>query len=386
VIVWLNGGFAAGKTTLAEELHRRLPDAVVYDPEDIGLMLWKWMAPNDDFQDLPSWRELVVATALSLRRHHTNTLIVPMSLIRDAYRDEILGGLAEAGEDVLHVFLDADAGVLRERLAAREAPVEDPGANESAREWAPSRVAAATAASARQPSGTLMLRSDRLTPRELADAVLSATSRSRPWRSGGKGTTVGRDTPSTIQVLRSEQHRRMPWRNGGGVTYEVAASPGGTHLADFDWRISIAEVEASGPFSAFPEIDRTIILIEGEWMALTVDGRRHRFGIRDPFSFDGGGETLCEVPTRSRDLNVMTRRGRVTATVAVFEGDSPDRGAIDGSETMFVCLTPPVVLVATDGTELELNALDGALTTGSAPLTIRGDGAVVVIQLERAAG
>ena len=80
VIIWLNGGFGAGKTTLAKELHRRLPDAVVYDPEDVGLMLWKWVRPDGDFQRLPSWRELVVATALSLRRHHAETLIVPMSL------------------------------------------------------------------------------------------------------------------------------------------------------------------------------------------------------------------------------------------------------------------------------------------------------------------
>ena len=108
MIIWINGGFGAGKTTLAAELHRRLPDAVVYDPEDVGLMLWKWMPPNGDFQHLPSWRELVVATALSLRRHHADTLIVPMSLIRDAYRAEILGGLAHAGEEVLHVFLEAD--------------------------------------------------------------------------------------------------------------------------------------------------------------------------------------------------------------------------------------------------------------------------------------
>jgi adenylylsulfate kinase-like enzyme len=41
VIIWLNGSFRAGKTTLAEELHRRLPDAVVFDPENVGLMLWK---------------------------------------------------------------------------------------------------------------------------------------------------------------------------------------------------------------------------------------------------------------------------------------------------------------------------------------------------------
>jgi hypothetical protein len=83
VITWLNGAFRAGKTTLAEELHRRLPEAVVYNPEDVGLMLWKWMRPNDDFQDLPSWRELVVATALALRRHHADTLIVP-SVVRNS--------------------------------------------------------------------------------------------------------------------------------------------------------------------------------------------------------------------------------------------------------------------------------------------------------------
>jgi predicted kinase len=173
MIIWLNGGFGAGKTTLAEELHRRLPGAVVYDPEDVGLMLWKWLRPNEDFQDLPSWRELVVATALSLRRHHADTLIVPMSLIRDAYRVEILGGLADAGEEILHVFLEADVGVLRERIDARGGIPDDSGTNQSAREWAFSRVDAAIAAAARQPEETFMLRSDRLSPAELADAVLA---------------------------------------------------------------------------------------------------------------------------------------------------------------------------------------------------------------------
>ena len=172
VIIWINGGFGAGKTTLAEELHRRLPDAVVYNPEDVGLMLWKWMPSNGDFQHLPSWRELVVATALSLRRHHADTLIVPMSLIRDAYRAEILGGLADAGEQVLHVFLEVDADVLRERLNAR---VTQPGRDwdEAAREYGMTGVDEMMAATARQPGGTLMLRSDRLTPAELADEVLA---------------------------------------------------------------------------------------------------------------------------------------------------------------------------------------------------------------------
>jgi gluconate kinase len=173
VIIWINGGFGSGKTTLAEELSRRLPDAVVYDPEDVGLMLWKWLPPNGDFQHLPSWRELVVAAGLSLRRHHAETLIVPMSLIRDAYRTEILGGLADAGQEVLHVFLEVDAGVLRERLNARVTHLDNPQWDRAAREFGMTGVDEMVAAAARQPGGTLMLRSDRLTPAELADEVLA---------------------------------------------------------------------------------------------------------------------------------------------------------------------------------------------------------------------
>jgi AAA domain len=175
VIIWINGGFGAGKTTLAAELHRRLPDAVVYDPEDVGLMLWKWLPRSGDFQHLPSWRELVVATALSLRRHHADSLIVPMSLIREAYRAEILGSLADAGEELLHVFLEVDAGVLRERLNARVTR-PDKEWDQAAREFGMTGVDEVVAAAARQPPGTLMLRSDRLIPAQLADEVLAAAS------------------------------------------------------------------------------------------------------------------------------------------------------------------------------------------------------------------
>ncbi|HUD77546.1 MAG TPA: AAA family ATPase [Streptosporangiaceae bacterium] len=173
MIIWINGGFGAGKTTLAEELHRRLPGALVYDPEDVGLMLWKWMPPNGDFQHLPSWRELVVAAALSLRRHHAETLIVPMSLIRDTYRAEILSGLADAGEEVLHVFLEADASALRKRLNARVSRPDIQEWEQAASEFGMTGVDEMVAAAGRQPDGTLMLRSDRLTPAELADEVLA---------------------------------------------------------------------------------------------------------------------------------------------------------------------------------------------------------------------
>jgi len=174
MIIWLNGSFRAGKTTLAVELHRRIPGAVIFDPEQLGLVLWKWVPPNDDFQDLPSWRELVVATALALRRHHTDTLIVPMSLVRRPYQAEILGALDQAGEEVLHVFLEADVAVLRDRQDGRLDKPENEEASRRMRAWADERIAYAVAAAEHQPEGTVKLRSDRLTPAELGDAVLAA--------------------------------------------------------------------------------------------------------------------------------------------------------------------------------------------------------------------
>jgi hypothetical protein len=70
------------------------------------------------------------------------------------------------------VFLEADAGVLRDRLNAR---VTRPGRewDQDAREFGMTGVDEMVAAAARQPGGTLMLRSDRLTPAELADEVLA---------------------------------------------------------------------------------------------------------------------------------------------------------------------------------------------------------------------
>jgi hypothetical protein len=173
-------------------------------------MLWKWMRPEGDFQHLPSWRELVVATALSLRRNHADTLIVPMSLIRDGYRAEILGGLDAAGEEVLHVFLEVDADVLRQRLNARVTH-PDPEVDQSARGFGLSHVDAAVAAAARQPAGTLLLRSDRLSPAELADKVLAAAGcpQHRPLA----------DEQVTVKVRSDVGQPRLSCRHGLPSSY-----------------------------------------------------------------------------------------------------------------------------------------------------------------------
>jgi adenylylsulfate kinase-like enzyme len=175
LIIWLNGAFGSGKTTLSQELHRRLPDAVIFDPEHVGYVLTQAVpAPTGDFQDLPGWRHLVVEHALTLRRFHAATLIVPMTLVNPQYFDEIIGTLREAGEKVHHVFLDVPADILESRIKSQVITPDDPEQDESARQFRLKNIARCVAAAKEQPEDAVMLRSDLMDPSQLADAVLAA--------------------------------------------------------------------------------------------------------------------------------------------------------------------------------------------------------------------
>jgi len=113
-----------------------------------------------------------------------------------------------------------------------------------------------------------------------------------------------------MEVLRAGAHRRMPWKNGHGETLEIAASPAGASLDDFAWRISMARVTAAGPFSRFPGVDRTLVVLDGAGLVLDVAGREVQLGHGVPFSFDGDAATSARlVAGPIVDLNTMTRRG-----------------------------------------------------------------------------
>ena len=119
-------------------------------------------------------------------------------------------------------------------------------------------------------------------------------------------------------VLRHRDRVAGPWANGGGITYEVLRSPQGG--ADFDWRVSIAEIASGGPFSPYPGVDRVLILLRGA-MVLEIDGVSHEVSRFSPVEFAGESYVearLTQGPTM--DLNVMTRRGRAQAQVDLLTG------------------------------------------------------------------
>lgn len=142
-----------------------------------------------------------------------------------------------------------------------------------------------------------------------------------------------------MRLLRAADYRRMPWKNGGGETTEIAVSPEGSGLDDFVWRVSMARVEQGGPFSLFPGVDRTLSILEGDGLLLDIAGRTPASVTSDsaPLSFPADAQTSAQLLGRTvTDLNVMTRRGRVTHQVKRFDlGDQLT--LVVASETLVFC-------------------------------------------------
>jgi hypothetical protein len=186
VICWINGSFGAGKTTLAEELRRRCPGALLYDPEETGFMLRDLVpsAQSGDFQDLRAWRLLVVETGRVLAEQYGRLIITPMTVIDPAYGREIFGGLAGYGVPVRHFFLKVPAARLRERISAQVIHPDDLVRDAEVRRWRLAQVGRCAAAMDALPSDTVVLDGEMPAAR-LADEVLEVLGRDARFADSG---------------------------------------------------------------------------------------------------------------------------------------------------------------------------------------------------------
>ena len=107
-----------------------------------------------------------------------------------------------------------------------------------------------------------------------------------------------------IEVFKADQYTKMLWKNGAGYTLEIARNVGD---ADFDWRISMADVTTSGPFSLFPNKQRIISVLNGQGMVLHVDNLPAKtLKQGDIFAFHGESQVHSElVDGVIRDLNLI---------------------------------------------------------------------------------
>ena len=119
--------------------------------------------------------------------------------------------------------------------------------------------------------------------------------------------------PQRSRVIAANEYRRERWKNGAGWTREIVRVP---DREDWDWRLSIAEIEQDAPFSLFPGIDRELVLLRGNGLRLSFeDGDVCELQPpHDRLRFEGERKLTGELldgPTH--DFNLMWRRDRMAA-------------------------------------------------------------------------
>jgi len=131
------------------------------------------------------------------------------------------------------------------------------------------------------------------------------------------------------------------WKNGGGVTRELLAWPS---PADWVFRLSVAEVQADGPFSCFVGVQRWFAVLSGAGVRLRIGAaapyEEHALTPASaPFCFEGALPVDCKlIDGITQDFNLMVRAdqaraqmqrvsgslqtvGKGPCTVAVWSGD-----------------------------------------------------------------
>lgn len=191
-----------------------------------------------------------------------------------------------------------------------------------------------------------------------------------------------------MRILRADGYRRMRWKNGGGETAEIAVYPEDAALNGFGWRVSMATVASDGPFSAFPEVDRTLTVLDGEGIVLEVEGSGKTIltPVDAPYSFRG------DVATSGRlvggpiiDLNVMTRRGLYGHRVTRHAVGGTARVTCAAPVAMLLCAAP-CLRVSVDGSGELLARHDAIILTEERALVdVEGQGDLFLVEIEPSA-
>lgn len=180
-----------------------------------------------------------------------------------------------------------------------------------------------------------------------------------------------------MRLLAARDRIARPWKNGGGVTREMAIAPPEAGLETFDWRISFAEVASEGPFSAFPDVDRTLTVVDGEGIVLSFGEEERMLRRFEPFAFPG--DVACAARLIAGpivDLNVMTRRGALTHRVRRLAAGAA-RLRLTAPVAFLVCAAGACEVAGPGGT-LRLGRHDAADVSGFAVAISPAPGAALL--------
>lgn len=122
MIIWINGSFGSGKTSVAQALNKLIDKSAVYDPEEVGQFIRANVFDGDaysDFQDHPLWTDLNYRSLKYMAQKQDTCIIVPMTLVNDEYYNAIVRRLRANNVEVEMFTLLASKTILHSRLLAR---------------------------------------------------------------------------------------------------------------------------------------------------------------------------------------------------------------------------------------------------------------------------
>ncbi|RAX46813.1 hypothetical protein DQ354_04755 [Arthrobacter sp. AQ5-06] len=132
--------------------------------------------------------------------------------------------------------------------------------------------------------------------------------------------------PSGARVVLPVHLPQTAWTNGAGYTREISVSTksdpqrsSDRRSADYEWRLSLAELTRAADFSILPGIDRVFTLASPGPLAMTVDGIECTLRRGQRVEFTGEVAVTIELtsPEPQLGLNLMTRRGSCTGWTSV---------------------------------------------------------------------
>lgn len=185
-----------------------------------------------------------------------------------------------------------------------------------------------------------------------------------------------------IRHLPAQTRTARPWRNGGGVTCDVAVFPDGSGDDDFLWRASIATISCAGPFSVWPGVDRSLLVLNGR-LALAIESQGEMMLDESTAALSFAGEE--QVAARPLDgacrvFNLMIRRGQTRIGFMHGLTASP----VTADQTLLLAAQATMIRVGDQS--LHLNMADALMLEPACGATWEADRTMIVAEFNGGAG
>jgi environmental stress-induced protein Ves len=170
-----------------------------------------------------------------------------------------------------------------------------------------------------------------------------------------------------MQIIRQSAFTAAPWKNGGGVTHEAIRMPASGD--PYRWRVSVAHIDRSGPFSDFAAYHRIMVLLKGRGAALKFANGDERLlsNVGDLAQFDGALAAQCELKSGPCvDLNLMVAKSLQGVEASVRRLSAAlELPAARGRSTLIFPIDAPLLLHAGAGDAASLEPWDLAVISDS---------------------